>query len=77
MRDEIKQFAEEMERIMSKYDKSKGDSWKKMTFGQLLKLFYEEQSELVNEFMKDNNNDRQKEELVDMANILMMLWSKK
>jgi predicted house-cleaning noncanonical NTP pyrophosphatase (MazG superfamily) len=64
MRDEIKEFTEEMERIMSKHDEKKGDSWKVMTIYQLENKLEEEYIEYMGK----------EDELVDLANICMMLY---
>jgi len=68
MRDEIKEFAEMMEACMLRHDGVKADSWKTIEKAFLWKKLREEFNEAVQE------PDR--EELVDLANIAMMLWQR-
>jgi hypothetical protein len=71
MRQEIREFAEEMERIMLKHDHRKGDTWKSSNMGDfLIDKFHEEFKESV-EIGADPS------EFVDVANIAMMLWWRK
>lgn len=69
---ELREFADEMERELRKHDPKKGDSWR--TMGEV--VLYEQ---LVDVFEKlenlDHKNPRQeRSELVDLANLAMMLW---
>lgn len=71
MRKEIKEFAEEMERVMKKHDKKKGDSWKEEGIDcddYLWEKLDEEYIECVHESADI------KKELIDLANVSMMLW---
>ena len=70
MREEIRKFAEEMERIMSENDAKKGDSWKRCDVRFLDDRLKEEFSEW------DNTNKAGNKELVDIANFCMMLWNR-
>ena len=71
MRKEIKEFAEEMEIVMQKHDARKGDSWKRMDLCYLNKLFQEE----IVEYQKAERADVSRDELIDIANIAMMIWA--
>lgn len=69
MRDEIKTFAEQMEWVMSENDISKGDSWKTCD----LKFLEEKLKEEITEYFEDGITH----ELIDIANMAMMLWNRK
>ncbi len=66
IRCEILEFAKEMEKIMKKHDKKKGDTWKTVSINFLKGKLIEE----FDEYIVYENTD----ELVDIANICMMLW---
>lgn len=66
MRNEIELFAQAMETTMSRHDKTKGDSWKWCEIEFLKDKLLEE----FNELQKTGD----KHELVDIANICMMLF---
>jgi len=68
-RDEIVAFAVEMERIMQEHDAVKGDTWKTCGLGFLDGKLQEEISEYVDSPCRSSKCD----ELVDIANICMML----
>ena len=76
MREEITAFAEEMEKIMRENDKEKGDSWKHMDIVLLEVKLDEEINEWKRVRHKIMNIDEKKKELVDIANICMMLWNR-
>ena len=70
MREEIKEFAEEMERVMKEHDRYKKDSWKTCNLGYLEKKLVEEYKE-----WKDGTVLLPaKVEVIDVANICMMLF---
>ena len=70
VRKEIVEFTDEMERVMSKHDKKKGDSWKSCDVRHL-------DNKLCEEFREwDETNKCSNEELVDIANMCMMLWNR-
>ena len=80
-RPEIIEFTKEMERVMSENDKEKGDSWKTCDIEFLVDKLEEE----IEEWKEGNdyrehyalmpyNLDSHKKELVDMANVCMMIW---
>jgi len=66
MRKEVTHFASQMERVLKKHDKTKGDSWKEMPYRTLRVLLDKEVEEYV--------GSRSPEELVDIANLCMMLY---
>ena len=68
MRDEIKLFAEEMEKIMKEHDSKKGDSWKTCDIDFLVDKLGTEIKEWI--------DSAKHEELVDISNICMMLWNR-
>jgi len=76
MRKEIKEFAEEMERVMQEHDAKKGDSWKEMSLHTLEHLLMNEVKEWNASRLGhiDGGNHSKEKELVDIANICMMLW---
>ena len=69
MRPEIELFAQAMENTMKKHDKKKGDSWKTCDI-----LFLEDK--LIKE-VEEYLDSRDKKELVDIANMCMMLYNRK
>lgn len=78
-RPEIIEFAEAMEKVMSRNDKEKGDSWKTCDMDFLVNKLKEE----IREWEEDNDyNERyglspaDMEELVDIANVCMMLFQR-
>ena len=70
VRKEIKEFAEEMERVMQEHDAEKGDSWKKRPSYFLIKVLLGK----VEEFHYTESNYKAREEVVDIANYCMMLF---
>lgn len=68
MRKEIEEFSLEMERVMQKHDKLKGDSWKELPYRTLRVLLDKEVEEYI--------ASRSKGELVDIANLCMMLYNR-
>ena len=72
IRDEIMEFAYAMETILSKHDKEKGDSWKECPLWYLESKLKEEMDELLSCVEK-----QEQQELIDIANIVMMLWHRK
>lgn len=64
---EIMVFAEVMEKVMTKHDLVKGDSWKEMSFDELQKRLLEEVEE-TERFTATLS------EWVDVANICMMIY---
>ena len=70
MREEIEEFAEEMEKVMQKHDRYKKDSWKTCKLDYLEKKLVEEYKE-----WKDGTKGiPAMDELVDIANVCMMLY---
>ncbi len=69
IRPEILEFAEQMEKTMSRHDPQKGDSWKRMSIKQITNLFHKE----IIEF-REAKPDYRHHEIIDIANIGMMLW---
>jgi len=88
VRPAVQRFAEDMERVLRKHDKTKGvNGWEKSdcTFGFLVDKFDEEVEEVVTELQlcgfssetgKNTYTKEVKKELVDVANICMMLCEK-
>lgn len=69
MRNEIELFAMAMETTMSRHDKEKGNSWKWCDIEFLKDKLLEEFDEL--------QKTGDKHELVDIANVCMMLFNRK
>jgi len=77
MRKEIKEFAEEMERVMQENDAKKVDSWKSLPIQCLedLLLGRFEDYQYATEFEEYKFTiTGHKRELINIANICMMLW---
>jgi len=74
MRPEIQQFAEEMEKVMAKHDQKKGDTWKEPDERNDTFLW----GKLKEEYLEcvSAENEEGPRELVDLANICMMLWTR-
>ena len=77
MRTEIELFAQAMENTMKKYDKKKGDSWKTCDIRFLKNKLLEEVVEFLDTYHKECPESYDKKELVDIANICMMLYNRK
>jgi len=73
LRNELQEFAFEMERILSLHDESKGESWRTCTIGFLEGKLHEELSEYASSPCRSGKCD----ELVDIANICMMLYHRR
>jgi hypothetical protein len=73
LREEIKDFADAMELVLRKHDKEKGDSWKDMSPFDLLYILEKEYLELDGEWV-EGDKERMRAELIDVANIAMMIW---
>lgn len=69
MRKELLEFSNEMECVMSVHDINKRDSWKNMSMDELVKKLHEEYNEVL-------VSDISSKELVDLANVCMMLWNR-
>ena len=69
MRDEILKFAIEMDKIMNKHQHKKGNSWKTLDIDFLKTRLVQE----FNEYCKDTND---RKELIDIANMCMMLYDR-
>ena len=65
--DEIKKFAEAMDKKYKAKHKDYGESWRDATPNELFGRFLEE----FEEFTESGTRD----EIIDMANILMMMWN--
>lgn len=70
MREDLEKFALEMEKILLKHDKKKGDSWKTCDIKYLENKLEEEFREWKNTSVPLNKGV----EVIDIANICMMLW---
>ena len=68
MRNEIKVFAEEMETIMQKHDAVKQESWKTCDIDFLVDKLGTEIKEWI--------DSAKHEELIDIANMCMMVWNR-
>jgi NTP pyrophosphatase (non-canonical NTP hydrolase) len=78
IRPEILQFAQQMELIMRKHDGNKGDSWKTCNVKFLISKLDEEYYEFFRETAhKSGISESCAGELVDVANVAMMLWNRK
>jgi len=75
-RREIQEFAEAMEEVMQKHDAEKGDSWKSMPLHTLEHLLLSEVREWNASRLRhiDGENHPKEKEVIDIANIAMMLW---
>ena len=69
-RKEIKEFAEAMESIMKRHDGTKGDSWKTVSIKHLEECLERE----FEEWKSDKKTVIGKREVIDVANICMMLF---
>jgi len=69
IRPELREFVSAMEQKMAEKDKEYGDSWKSVHGDLLYRKFAEEVAEF-----EDNPTDTS--ELVDIANVCMMLWKR-
>ena len=70
MRPEVEQFAEEMEEVMQKHDAEKGDSWKSMPIKDLEEIL----EGVIEDYRYAGDYWEEMEELIDIANVAMMLW---
>ena len=80
VRKSVKLFAEQMERVLREHDKKKGrKGWKKCLARYLRDKLDEEVSEYKGHlfFPIDDSKSQAKNELIDIANICMMLYDKK
>lgn len=82
MRDELEIFVIEMENKLKQKDVEYGDSWKTMPLDKLmfrLKQEYREWEEtgMINDRGTPAMVDYSKEELVDIANVCMMLYHRR
>ena len=75
LRKEVLEFAEEMERIMSLHDPIKGNSWRADPSSNCDDFLWEKLGEEYEESV--NENADVEKELIDLANIAMMLWWRK
>lgn len=78
LREEVQWFAEKMETVLRKHDKTKGDSWKDTDFEDLHNGLIYEADELYSEAMirSDNPkppNENVVKECVDVANFAMFI----
>ena len=73
MRDELQKFAEAMEIKLKKKDMVYGDSWKGMSKHDLQDRLIGEMVEGLDAIKHDEGVD---DELVDIANMCMMLWNR-
>lgn len=72
VRDSIREFAIEMEAVMSKHDDRKGNSWKGCEIEYLETKLKTEFEEWKEEMM--GRTDKRGDEVIDIANMCMMLW---
>ena len=75
IRNPIMNFALDMERIMSENDATKGNSWKDCDIEYLVDKLGEKYKEWENS-LDLNSFESDPEELVDLANLCMMLWNR-
>ena len=75
MREEIRIFAEQMEKVMSEHDKEKEDSWKTMDIYDLMDMLITKSEEVEDEISWDYSK-RLKDEVIDLANFCMMVWNR-
>lgn len=75
-REELIDFADAMERELQRHDPTKGDSWKTMGLGVLTEIMQQTYSKWTDSWASTNGGDTkiERDELVDMANLCMMLW---
>jgi len=69
IRTELQNFAEAMEQKMRKHDGDWADSWKTCEVNLLQTKLFDE----IQEYCKDNSKE---DELVDIANMCMMIWNR-
>jgi len=69
LRDEVRKFADEMEKELRRHDPEKGDSWKELDIVRLDGLLAK--AYLCWGYGPEKNR---RDELIDLANIAMMLW---
>lgn len=74
VRESIQKFAECMEKKMRRMDSEKGDSWKDMSIEQLEFVLDEEEWEYLK--AREGIDGNPMEELIDRANVEMMLFHK-
>jgi hypothetical protein len=72
LRDEVKDFANAMERVLLANDEEKGDSWKAMPLATLRTLLDREIMEWG--AARQNYITIEKKELLDIANMAMMVY---
>ena len=72
MRSEVEKFAEAMEEVLQKHDPDKGDSWVELPLPYLENKLVEEIGELRDAI----GINVRKHEMLDVANIMMMLWNR-
>ena len=75
IRPTVMQFAEAMEKKLRQHDEEKG-GWEDCDFPFLFDKLEEEHDEVTNIIEKDFKNNRFPGELVDLANVCMMIWDK-
>lgn len=75
IRNPILYFALEMERIMAEHDSEKADSWKECDMEYLADKIAEEYKEWENS-LDINSFDSDPAELIDLANMCMMVWNR-
>ena len=70
VRVEVAVFARQMEATMQEHDPIKGDTWKYCQIGFL-------EHKLEEEIEEYKHGGRNPDELIDIANICMMLWNRR
>jgi hypothetical protein len=70
MREDLEEFVLEMEKVLAKHDKNKGDSWKDCD----IKFLENKLKEEFDEWNSLDNRHKKGDETIDIANICMMLW---
>lgn len=77
LRDEILEFACAMEEKMAIHDKERGDEWKEFMVHYLVRRLANEYHEFLSSLATPKPDfDKVREELVDTANLCMMLYNR-
>ena len=74
LRPEVREFADEMERELRRHDPKKGDSWKSMDYVTLYDGLVSVIDKLDDLEHGIETHKQERSELVDLANLAMMLW---
>jgi len=72
LQDELLTFLGHMEAVLRSHDAEKGDSWKSLSIAEMFNLLADE----VEELSECNSVPQTMVELLDVANMCMMTWTK-